>query len=270
MFRQENRRFWIWVSFGLYLVMIIVNALANIIPINGITTGALSDSYFNLFAPTGLTFTVWGVIYLLLGVYVLRQIQSLRIKEGERPSPIWIRVNGLLALSSLFNALWILAWHYRAILVSVLLMLLILGCLILLSFGLAKTDPLTKVTFGIYFGWITVATIANITTYLVSLGVPDNTVGATIQTMIILLVGIAIGVATLLIQKNLGYGVVFVWAYLGIYLKHVDPLQFDRGYPAVYNTALFGMILLLLVTGFIVGKPIVSRWIAAKKTKESL
>lgn len=49
-----------------YLIMVIVNALANILPINGIDTGAISDSYPNLFAPAGLTFSIWGVIYLLL------------------------------------------------------------------------------------------------------------------------------------------------------------------------------------------------------------
>lgn len=56
-----------------YLIMVIVNALANILPINGIDTGAISDSYPNLFAPAGLTFSIWGVIYLLLLGYTLYQ-----------------------------------------------------------------------------------------------------------------------------------------------------------------------------------------------------
>jgi len=265
MFRQENRRLWIWLSFGLYLVMIAINALANLLPINGVTTGEVSDSYFNLFAPTGWTFAVWGVIYLFLGVYVFRQIQSLRFREGDRISSQSIRINGFFALSSFANALWILTWHYRAILISVLLMLMILGCLIALSFLLSKTDGWTRMTFGVYFGWITIATIANITVYLVRLGVPNNTVGATIQTMIILLVGLCITVTTLLIQKNPGYGLACIWAYLGIYIKHIDPLQFDRGYPAVFNTALFGVIVLILATVFIAVKPWVVRRITVKK-----
>lgn len=255
MFRIELRRFWIWASFGAYVAMVVVNALANIIPINNISTGAISDSYFNLFAPTGLTFSIWGVIYLLLGAYVFVQIQRLRVKEGERIEPSSIKMNALFAISSVANVFWILAWHYRVIWLSLVLMLIILLCLIFISFPLRKTDLLTKAAFGIYFGWICVATIANVTTLLVRYGVPGNTVGATIQTTIILLVGLVIGGLTILIQKNLGYGLTFVWAYLGIYLKHVDPTQFDRGYQAVYNTALFAIIVFLLLNAFVIVKP---------------
>jgi hypothetical protein len=265
MFRHEMRRFWIFASFGAYVAMVVVNALANIIPINNISTGAVSDSYFNLFAPTGLTFSIWGVIYLLLGAYVIVQLQRLRLKEGERIEPSSIRINALFAISSLANVFWILAWHYRVIWLSLVLMLMILVCLILISFPLRKKDLLTKAAFGIYFGWICVATIANVTTLLVRYGVPGNTVGATIQTTIILLIGLLIGGVTLLIQKNAGYGLTFVWAYLGIYLKHVDPSQFDRGYPAVYNTALFAIVVFLLLHGWIFVRPIVMERLRIKK-----
>ena len=265
MFRLEKRRFWVWVSFGAYLAMILVNALANILPINGITTGAVSDAYFNLFAPTGLTFSVWGVIYLLLGVYAVRQVLGLRPREGAAVDPLAIRINAFFAVSSIANVLWIFAWHYRVIWLSLLLMLVILACLILISFPLRKTDPLTKAAFGVYFGWITVATIANATTFLVSLGVPDNTVGATLQTAIVLLVGLVLAGLTILIQKNVGYGLVLIWAYLGIYLKHIDPAQFDRGYAAVYNMALFSMIVLILLTAFVALKPYLPRLKGARK-----
>lgn len=59
-----------------YLIMIVVNALANILPINNLTTGQVSDSFPNLFAPIGLTFSIWGVIYLLLGIYSVYQLVS--------------------------------------------------------------------------------------------------------------------------------------------------------------------------------------------------
>lgn len=266
MFRLEKRRFWAWFSLGAYLAMVLVNTLANIIPINNITTGAVSDAYFNLFAPTGLTFSVWGVIYLLLGVYAVRQVLALRPKAGGSVDPLGIKINAFFAVSSLANILWIFAWHYRVILLSLFLMLVILACLIMISFPLRKMDPMTKAAFGVYFGWITVATIANVTTFLVSVGVPDNTVGATIQTAIVLLVGLTIAGLTILIQKNVGYGLVLIWAYLGIYLKHVDPAQFDRGYAAVYNMALFAMIVLILLTAFIAVKPYLPRIKRMRKT----
>lgn len=259
MFIIEKRPFWTWASLGAFAVMVVVNALANLLPLNGITTGEVSDAYFNLFAPTGLTFSVWGVIYLLTGVYAVLRAVRLRKTEGADADSGLVRIDALFAISSVANALWIFAWHFRVIWLSVTLMLGILACLILLSFPLRKAGPLAKAAFGVYFGWITVATIANVTAFLVSLGVPDNTVGATLQTMIVLLVGLAIGGAALLVQKNAGYGLVLAWAYLGIYLRHVDPAQLDRGYAAVYNTALFGMIVFLLLTAFVIARPYLKR-----------
>jgi hypothetical protein len=259
MFRGEFRRFWVWTSFGLYLAMITANTLANVLPINGITTGAVSDSYFNLFAPTGLTFSIWGVIYLLLGIYVFVQLRGLWRKEGAFIHPSSVRINAWFAISSFANTLWIFAWHYRVIWLSLVFMLIVLVSLMMISFPLRNTDTLTKAAFGIYFGWICVATIANVTTLLVRYGVPGNTVGATIQTSIVLLVGLLIGGITLWIQQNIGFGLTFIWAYLGIYWKHVDPAQFDRGYAAVFNTALFAIVVLTLLVAWIVAKPYLKR-----------
>ncbi|MFA5006924.1 MAG: tryptophan-rich sensory protein [Candidatus Izemoplasmatales bacterium] len=251
MIQPKHRRFIVWFSAGAYAAMILVNALANLIPINGITTGAVSDSYRNLFAPTGLTFSIWGVIYILLGVYVVREVLGLRPREGAAVDPVRIRIDAFFAVSSVANVLWIFAWHFRVIWLSLLLMLSILFCLILISYPLRKTDAMTKAAFGVYFGWITVATIANATTWLVKLGLPVDTVGATLQTVAVLLVGLAIGGVVLMIQKNLGYSLVIAWAYFGIFLKHIDPAQFDRGFIAVMNTSLFGWILMLALSAFV-------------------
>ncbi len=75
-----------------YVVMIAMNVAANALPINGRTTAAVSDSYPNLFAPAGITFAIWGVIYLLLGAHVLYQLGcSLRPAMVRTPpaSPSW-------------------------------------------------------------------------------------------------------------------------------------------------------------------------------------
>jgi hypothetical protein len=54
-----------------FVVVVVVNALATTIPLGGMTTGQLSDLYPNLFVPAGLTFSIWGLIYLLLGICVV-------------------------------------------------------------------------------------------------------------------------------------------------------------------------------------------------------
>lgn len=106
-----------------YLVMVAVNALANILPIGGMNTGAVSDSYPNLFAPAGITFSIWGFIYLLLALHTLYQFTN-------KDKKVLNTVGLLFALSSVANSLWIFCWHYHKIGLSVVLMLCILVLLI--------------------------------------------------------------------------------------------------------------------------------------------
>lgn len=230
-----------------FLLMVAVNALANILPINNLSTGQVSDSYPNLFAPAGITFSIWGVIYLLLGAYSIYQMFSKKIN-----SKLFVPVNTLFIISSLANSTWIFAWHYQLIVPTVILMLALLTVLIRIADlinmeKLNKTDKLLyKIPFGIYFGWITVATIANITAFLVSLnwngfGLSDST-----WTILVLLVGLVIAVWRMHKDSNLAYGLVPVWAYFGIWLKHTLPSEFDSSYPAIITTVLICIVLLIV------------------------
>ncbi|MGE4585061.1 MAG: tryptophan-rich sensory protein [Sphaerochaeta sp.] len=215
-----------------YLVMVAINALANILPIGGIGTGQVSDSYPNLFAPTGLTFSIWGVIYLLLAVFAIAQL-SLPSSDALRS----IRI--LFSLSSLANALWIFSWHYKKIALSVLLMLCILICLIRIN-QILRAQNLNQsaywtvqLAFSIYLGWITVATIANITTFLVAVNWSGFGISPMTWTIIILLIGTAIGSLWALRYQDKAYLITLLWAYLGILLKHASAKGFSLRYPAV-------------------------------------
>ena len=167
-----------------YLAMVTVNGLANALPINGMITGAISDSYPNLFAPTGITFIIWGVIYLLLAAHTLYQLGLFRKKSEEVKTALLKEVGTLFAISSVANFAWIFSWHYKIIPLSMLLMLVILICLGLITIRINKEKLTTtekifiRLPFSVYFGWITVATIANATTLLVDkLGSPVNLLG---------------------------------------------------------------------------------------------
>jgi len=241
-----------------YLAMVIVNGLANALPINGMITGDISDSYPNLFAPTGITFTIWGVIYLLLGAHTLYQLGLFRKKDEEVKTALLKEVGTLFAISSLANVAWIFSWHYKNILLSMLFMLIILVCLALITIRINK-EKLTanektfiRLPFSVYFGWITVATIANATTLLVDkLGSPVNLLGISevIWTVVILLVGLLIGVITILKNRDIPYGLVIVWAYIGILIKHLmnKPLPdgFNSQYPAVIVTVIVSLVVLV-------------------------
>ncbi len=241
------------VALGMFIVMVAVNALANILPINGITTGAVSDSYPNLFAPAPITFSIWGLIYLLLGLYSVSQLVS-----NQLDAQLTHRVNILFIASSVINSVWIFAWHYQQIWLTVLLMVGLLVVLIKIADVLnmhtltMKEKLLIKLPFGVYFGWITVATIANITALLVDLKWNGFGIGDDVWMIVVLLVGVAIAAVRMFKDKSIAYGLVPVWAYFGIWLKHTSTTGFGYAYPSVVSMTLVSIALLVLANAYLV------------------
>ncbi len=155
--------------------------------------------------------------------------------------------------TSLANISWIFAWHYDYIAISVFIMSPLLFLLIKIAdiLRIEKFTPQEKlfilVPFSVYFGWITVASIANITVFLVSwnrFGIADY-----VWTSIILLVGAVIGIVRMHKDSNIAYGLVLVWAYLGILLKHVSEGGFGGQYPNVIATVSICLILYIFLLG---------------------
>jgi hypothetical protein len=233
-----------------FVLMVGVNGLANALPINGLQTGQVSDSYPNLFAPAGVTFAIWGLIYTLLGFYTLYQLGLFRDEKGGTVSnEAEDRIRVVFTLSSLCNTAWVFAWHYQLIPLSLILISGILICLIRINLSLAGSTMtgrekfFVRLPFSIYFGWITVATIANATTFLVDLGWSGFGLSEYTWTVIILLTGMLIGVATMLRIRNTAYGLVLIWAYGGIWLKHTSDSGFSGQYTRVIYTALLCILI---------------------------
>ena len=240
-----------------YVLMIIMNALANILPINGKGTGEVSDAYPNLFAPAGITFSIWGVIYFLLALYVLYQLGILKSGTRDGNRNLLTRIGIVFSISSVANVLWILTWHYDLILLSTVLMLVILVSLIMINF-MTKNAVLSgrerffiRLPFSVYFGWITVATIANVTTLLVDIGWNGFGISESIWTIVILAVGAAIGILTMISFRDMAYGVVLIWAYGGILYKHIIPDGFDRAYIFVIIAAAICIFLFVMAEGYL-------------------
>lgn len=227
-----------------YLAVIAVNYLANALPIGGITTGEASDSLPNLFTPAGITFSIWGVIYLLLAVYVIYSWGLIGKKRNKKTDELIKKVDKIFILNALANISWIFAWHYRYIGVSVLIMIVLLVSLILIANQinnkkLTLTDQIClRLPFSIYFGWITIATIANVSVFLVSLNWDGFGISDEIWTIIVLLVGATIGIWRSIKDKNIPYILVFIWAYAGIIFKHNSMDGFAGQYPNIILTAI--------------------------------
>ena len=210
-----------------FVIVITVNGMANGLPIGGQTTGEISAKYSSLFTPAGFTFSIWGLIYLTLGAFVVWQALP-----AQRDNQALAAASMPFKLNCLANSLWIFAWHYDQMLISLVLMAGILVTLIQIFRRLdAGTSLVMKVPFSIYTGWITVATIANISAAQTAWGLNDVGLGAVEWTWLKLAVAGAIGAVVISRTKNALYVLVIAWAAFGIYSKQAET-------PAVAGAAI--------------------------------
>ncbi|MDY6893129.1 MAG: hypothetical protein SVO26_05375 [Chloroflexota bacterium] len=211
-----------------FLGVVIMNALASALPLNNKTTGELSDQYPNLFVPAGFTFSIWGVIYILLAVFVTYGVIVALRKDTQRSSFIG-NIGILFFISCLANIGWIIAWHYELVPLSLVLMLLLLGCLIALYLRLTIGKPgstntekyLVHLPFSVYLGWITIATIANVTALLVAVNWNTFGLGEQFWAVAVIAVGVAISLIALFTRRDIFYCLVVIWALIGILIKRL-------------------------------------------------
>ena len=203
----------------LFAGMIVMNYLANALPLNNKTTGELSDSFPNLFVPAGITFSIWGIIYILLLIYSVVQFTSSDRNTIDN-------ISWLFAISCIFNALWIVAWHYGKLPMSLIIMSGLLISLIYINMAISHLPfGLIKAAFGVYLGWICIATIANATALLVNYGWNGFGISHEAWTIIMISVGAAIVVMALYRLSNPYIGLVVIWAFTGIILKRMDDFK---------------------------------------------
>lgn len=202
------------------VIVLAVNAAANIVPINGLNTGQLSDLYPTGFTPPGYVFSIWSIIYLGLlsfGIAAWRGGPRVRSRIAAIRNPYYLNAAG--------NAAWIFAWHYRQVELSVAIMLLILATLIVIFTRLQRLAPPSASeflcvdgVFAIYFGWITAATLINVATLFFDLN--WYPFGLTMDAWALATVCGATGVYVWMVAvtRNAVYGAVFVWAAVGVFL----------------------------------------------------
>jgi hypothetical protein len=240
------------------ILTIIVNGLANLLPIGGKNTAELSDNIPNLFVPAGITFSIWSVIYVLIIMFVIYLAKDL-FKKEKTTTPFLEKISFLFILASVANIIWIFLWHYEQVLLSLLAMLVLFVSLLLmylrLNIGIEKVSLKERifihVPISVYIGWITVATIANVTAVLVTIGWNGFGISGEIWTMLVIIVAAIITILILIKRKDCAYSAVIIWALIGIYLKRsvVDPIYGLQ--TQIAYTALLGAILILILSAII-------------------
>ena len=208
-----------------FLLVIVMNTLAVTLPLNNQSTQEISDRLDIMITPAGYVFSIWSLIYLLLAIWIIRQIPKTR-----RNIPLYQASSGLFILSCLLNSTWIFVWHYNYFLLSVFVMLGLLLTLIALYKRVKQASPslLDFAPFSIYLGWISIATIVNITYYLTDIGWDGFGISDTVWAFAGLAVATILAFWFRIQEKDWLFPLVFVWAFVGIGVKNgIDHTTFS-------------------------------------------
>lgn len=240
-----------------FVLMIVVNALANTIPLGKGNTGAISNNYPNLFTPAPITFSIWGVIYILVAFFIFYQFGLFNSPIAEsliKQIGIWF------IISCILNIGWIFSWHYDMIWLSMVFMAVLLLSLIVITMNLsddailqsANTNAipfLAKIciyAFDIYLGWIVAATIANLSVLLVKANWNRFGLSETFWTVVVLIAGAIIGMLFIFISRRYMSSLAIVWAYCGILIKHISPSGYAGAHPLIITITIVGIFLILV------------------------
>lgn len=232
--------------------MVVVNVLAMFGKINGINTADVSALYPTLFTPAPYAFSIWGTIYLLLLVYVVFQL-FVQKPTGENNLS---KVAFWFVASCIANAGWIFAWHYQQIIVSAIVMAGLMACLARIltltadAGGTCCSMVSLELPFGLYAGWITVATVANIAVLLVDLG--WDGFGVPVVWMIVTLLA-AVGIVVWVTRriKNIAYPAAVIWGFVGILVRYLPDFTLDTRNDAMWIVFALGLCLLILTARWI-------------------
>ncbi len=228
------------------IVVIVVNVLATTVPLGGKTTGELSAALPNLFVPSGITFSIWGVIYLLLAVFVGYGLLE-SIRNTEAAQRFLARIGLLFVVTCVANVGWIFAWHYQLLPLSLVWMAILLLSLIriYLRLGVGRTHaaPLEKylvhLPMSVYLGWITIAAIANVTAVLVAYNWEGFGISDQVWASVMITIGVALALVMLFDRNDIFYTLVVDWALLGILIRRT--VESDIPAQGVVITSLVGI-----------------------------
>jgi hypothetical protein len=204
--------------------------------------GQVSAKYDTVFAPAGITFAIWGLIYTsLLAFCVFHLYKAFAKTSSCQTNQDTHNIGWLFSLNSIATGLWLIAWVNEQLFLSVILILIQLFTLIKISIKAHISNPdrsiqtkiFTQFPLSIYFAWICIASIANISAWLNSTG--WNGMGISESYWV-------------LVRRNIPFGFVVLWALYGIILKRkqVDALLYEDVINAAYSAFVIIVISLLI------------------------
>lgn len=236
-----------------FVLVVLTNYLAVSLPLNNKTTGELARKYENMFNPASVTFSIWSVIYIFLAGFVVYQAYVLF--GGRRGRRRITAISPWFIINCLANVAWLFAWHYQQVPLSVIIMLVLLFTLIAihrelhlaLSWKNVNEKLWLDIPFSIYLGWITVATMANITSLFVLIEEVPFGLSAPTWTIILIGIGTLLTLWMISAKKNFFFALVICWAFVGIIIKRRQEASADSSEVILAAQVCIGILVLAMV-----------------------
>lgn len=240
-----------------FIAMVVVNVLANILPFGHGKTGDISSKYPNLFTPAPITFAIWGVIYIMLAIFIVYQLGI--FGNSEVSETVIEQIGFWFVISCILNIGWIFSWHYEIIWLSLVLMVGLLISLLIITARLTPTvvthiagvnrlsfgSKVSMYSFDIYLGWITAATIANASVLLVKNNWDRFGRSEEFWMVVVLLIGALCGLGYILVGQRYMAAVAIIWAYVGILIKHISQSGYGGAYPVLISVTVICLVAMI-------------------------
>lgn len=239
---------------GNLVVPVLVTILSTIYSVNrgsNIKDTFSPDEYEKLLGPAGISFAIWGLIFLFLGVFVLYQARDLfKSKAEQLDMPYVFQVNGAFMVSIAAASAWYVFWAERAIYLSFFSMMSMLISILFAYFKLninRTARPLREhftitIPWSLYAGWVTAAVLVSLTTVMIEIGFASVGITEPFWTIFILLVALATYSFFLLKRNDYIYASVGIWVLLGVIIERLSSATL---YPNIVIVATLGIIILV-------------------------
>jgi hypothetical protein len=198
------------------VVTIVFNSLAAAGFVNGIRANEISDRYPTIVTPAGYAFSIWSLIYLGLAAFSVYQLLPAKLERFRG-------VRTLFIASSFLNCAWIYFWHSNQIAVCFVIILALFATVVFIvaKIGCSTMTEtwLVQAPFGIYAGWLSVASIANLAIMLVYLDVQMSPTTQKIFAVTLILFAAVAAVLVRIKLRNFFYSLAVAWAVTAIAVK---------------------------------------------------
>lgn len=208
-----------WLNLAAFVLVIAMNWASSNLQINDNTVASVSDGIPSLFTPAGYVFSIWGIIYLALGAFVIYGVSK---KQAD--NQLIDRIGPWFVINSLLNMVWQVSWLMEWWLISLVIIALMLVTLIIIYQRLnafredvrGKDFWFVLFPISIYLAWISVATIANTSIIFVANGITNLGVSGTFLAVVMIMVATLLSNLMIVLRRDWFFPLVVIWAVIGI------------------------------------------------------